>query len=418
MAKFRAASLAIWLALTGPVAIAEEPVTAVQEIVAVVNDDVILKTEFQERLDDFKQKVRGQGIALPPDELVKEKVMDQLVLEAIQLQKAKQAGITISDDDVENTLARLAASNQMSIEAFAKSYGPNDADYQNFRQRVHRELLINELRQKVLRRRIQISDHEVDFYLKNQAALGETVRYKLWHVLIPNDAQQSREDVESLIATLQSGRDFESTQLAHLLSLTPKILDWRTRAELPTFVEQDVPSLNIGDYAKPIESESGWHLVKLVDKEDAQREFEQQTQARHILIKPSAIQSETQVKLKLNKLISRLKAGESFESLAKSYSEDPGSRKVGGDLGWAGPGVFVPAFESIMESLKPGQVSEPFKTQYGWHIMEVVARKDVDVTEKRQRERAKEAIFKRKYNDELQNWLIEIRANAYVDIRQ
>lgn len=394
-------------------------------IVAVVNEDVITRTMLDNRVDDFRKQLELSQIARLEPEALKKQVLERMIRDTIQLQQAKQFGITVDDLMLNRMLEQLAKSNNMSLETFRETLETEGIDYTRFREQTRDEIIIKQLQQRVVASKISVSDQEVQQYIEQNESLDSSkTSYHLRHILIatpeaanPDDIDKARQKAESVYKRVQYGSKFEDLAIKESdgrNALQGGDLGERKANELPQLFVDAVKDLKPGETSKPIRSASGFHLLHLISSSNDQVLVEQ-THARHILIRTSSEVSDQQAREKLLLLKQQIEQGKSFAVLASENSEDPGSKIKGGDLGWAGPGDFVPAFENVANSLSPGQISEPFKSPFGWHILEVLERRDHDQTKTNKENQARNAIQKRKVDEELRLWLRRIRDEAYVE---
>lgn len=416
-------TLAIWSS-----APAQGTLREIDRIVAIVNDDVIVESELRARLRDVRAQLRESGTQAPPEEALARQVLERLIVDKLQLQRASETGLRVEDDELNNAIASIAERNRLTIRQFRDVLERDNVDFAQFREQVRNEILLTRVRQRAVERRVSVSDREIDSFLATRKQQGASAdEYRLAHILIalPEAASAERIDAgraraQEILARLEGGEDF--SQLAAEVSDGQQALEggdlgWRKAAELPTIFADAVPSLSPGELSPIIRSPSGFHIVKLIDLRGDSRYVVTQTQARHILVRPSEILTDSDAKLRLVQLKQRIENGEPFEDLARSNSDDPVSASRGGDLGWLNPGDTVPDFERVMQSLGEGQISEPVRTQFGWHLLQVVTRREHDDTEQVRRTRAREQIRKRKLDEEVQNWLRQLRDEAYVELR-
>ena len=395
-------------------------------IIAIVNDDVITSQELQQRIEDFKRQMTMKGAPVPSDDIMHKQVLERMVLDSIQLQLAKAQGIRIDDLTLNRMLESIASNNKTSLDQLRRSLQAQGISFSTFREQTRDDMVIRQLQQRMILSRVSVSEQEIDQFLEQQGQLGADDKYHIAHILIatpeaaaPDDIQAAFDRAEKVRAHLQDGEPFRNVALQFSegrQALDGGDLGWRSAAELPALFLQAVQQMNKGDISPALRSAGGFHIIKLVDKK-TQQHIVKQTHARHILMRPDQITSEDQVRQKMNELKKRLKNGEDFAKLAAEFSQDPGSKNNGGDLGWTSPGSFVPRFEKVMDSLQPMQISEPFRSQFGWHIVQVLERRQEDETEQLKRSRAEEAIKQRKADEELQLWLRRIRDEAYVEYR-
>ncbi|MGH8461771.1 MAG: peptidylprolyl isomerase [Stenotrophobium sp.] len=396
-------------------------------IIVVVNDGVILQSELDTAMDQARTELKQRKISDPPEDVLRAQVLEHLILEKLQTERAKQAGVTVDDRDLNDVMSSIASRNGMTLSAFADAMRKDGQDYLAMREQVRNQVLINRLRQKEVESRIVVTDQDVDQYLASAGA-DTNVEYHLSQILVavpdgasPEVRGKARARAEDLLKQLRAGADFAQLAIAHSdgqQALKGGDLDWRKPADLPAPFAQEAAKLKKGEVSDVMEAGSGFHIIKLDDIRGGDaRQTVTETDARHILITANAIRDEAQSQALIRDLYDRLKKGEDFATLAQKYSDDPGSKNDGGDLGFQPPGVFDPVFQKELDSLKPGEISAPFHTRFGWHIASVVARRTRDITEASRRARAREAIGQRKFAEESETWLRRLRAEAYVEYR-
>ncbi|MBD3618754.1 MAG: peptidylprolyl isomerase [Chromatiales bacterium] len=396
-------------------------------IAALVNEDVITHSELEARLQQVARNLPDGR--QPPMDVLRRQVLDRMIIERLQLQFAEQIGIRIDDGTLNRTMQEIARGNNLSLPAFREQLLAEGIDYDDFREQIRDEMTITRLRQRQVDSRVSVSDREIDDFIASQAgAVDRDVEYRLSHILVsvpeaasPEDIRQARERAEALRARIvEQGEDFEQVAIAESdgqNALQGGDLGWRPSGRLPSLFSRPVTLMEIGDVSELIRSPSGFHLIRLADRRGGQQSSVLRTHARHILIRPSAVLSSTEAREQLMSLKRRIEGGESFADLARANSQDPGSAREGGDLGWADPGQFVTEFEEVMNALEPGQISEPFQSPFGWHILEVIERRQHDNTREQLRARAREFIRDRKREEELEVWLRRMRDEAYVELR-
>ena len=394
-------------------------------IVVVVNDDVITNNMLDNRVSDFRKKLELSQLSRIDPDALKKQVLERMIRDTIQLQQAKQLGITVDDLMLNRVLEKLAKSNNMSLEMFRDTIQAEGLDYTRFREQMREELIINQLQQRLVASKINVSDQEIQQYIEqNESGDSSKVTYELRHILIAtpetassDDIDQAREQVESIIKKIEAGSEFQDMAIKYSSgrnALKGGDLGKRKANELPQIFVDAVKDLKSGEISKPVKSASGFHLLQLTSSSKDQI-MVQQTNARHILIRPSSDVSDDQARETLLELKQKIESGKSFAELASEFSEDPGSKIKGGDLGWSSPGEFTPAFERVANNLDIGQISEPFKTAFGWHILEVLERRQHDQGKTNKENQARTAIQKRKIDEELRLWLRRIRDEAYVE---
>jgi peptidyl-prolyl cis-trans isomerase SurA len=418
-----AASLAGATLLGAPVQAATE---VIDQVVAIVDDDVIMASELRERVSAVSENLKARGIQAPPeDELIRE-TLDRLILESIQLQKGERAGVRISDEQLNAAVQRIAAQNRMTLEQFRQALAEHGQSYEAMREQVRKEMIIQRVQAGNVNQRIRLTDQEVDNFMATQAgqSLSQT-EYHLLHALLPlnpaapdSEVQAANAQVAAVMQRLRAGESFEQVIRS---SNTPYTfsggdLGWRKVEDLPSIFSDIVPKLTAGQTADAVRSDNGLHLVYL-EAVRGDNQLVSQTKARHILVKPSEIMTDNQARDLVAELRDRAIAGEDFADLAREYSEDIGSAQEGGELGWTSPGQMVPEFEKAMAATAVDQISEPVRTQFGWHIVKVEGRREQDMTDKATREKAMDYVHNRKYQEELDAWLRQIRDEAFVDIK-
>jgi len=425
------AGLIVALFLVAPVQAQFTPapnVIEIDRIVAVVNDDVIVHSEMQTRLRSVIDQLGKSGVPAPPRDVLEKQVLEQLVLDRLQMQIAARTGIRVDDETLNRQIADIAQQNNLSLREFRDILERDGFDFGSFRENIRNELIKSRVQQRQIQDRVQVTDRDIDNYLATQAKQGgNNPEYRVSHILVavpdgasPEDLTEAREKVEDIIARLNAGANFGRAAAAESdgrQALEGGDLGWRKAGELPTLFEEVVPKLEKGEISDPIRSSSGFHLIKLVDVRGAERHVIKQTHARHILIRTNEITNSSVARSRLSVLRSRILNGASFNDLARASSDDPGSAVKGGDLGWLSPGDTIPPFEKSMDALADGEISEPFETQFGWHILQVLGRRDRDSTEEVQRANAATALRNRKVDEELQTWFRQIRDEAFIEYR-
>ena len=397
-------------------------------IVAVVNSDVIVESELNKRLREIRDELRQNGTTPPEMGALKRQVLERLILDRLQLQIAQKNGLRVEDEELNQTIERIAAQNQLSLRQFRDVLENDGLTFSRFRDQVRDEMLLSRVRQRSVERRVKVSPREIDNFLATAKSQGGQIsEFHLAHILvaIPEAASADQisaanERANEVLGRAEDGEDF-ATLAAEFSdgqqALQGGDLGWRKSSELPTIFAEAVPGLAPGDISDLIRSPSGFHIVKLYDVRGDSKFVVTQTHARHILIRPNDIVSDQQAQLRLAQLRIRIENKDSFFELARANSDDTVSASKGGDLGWLNPGDTVPEFERTMKTLANEELSEPFRTQFGWHIVQVIERREFDDTEQVKRTRAAEQIRKRKVDEEVQNWLRQLRDEAYVELR-
>ena len=400
--------------------------TPLDRVVAVVDDDIIMESELVERTAAIRTRMREQSTQLPPTEVLFEQVLERMIVESIEMQMAEKSGIRVSDNELNETLANIARQNNMTTDAFRETILSEGMSWPALRDQIRRELTVNQLRQRRVGSRIQITDQDVDNFLNSEMAKTNLAPdYRLGHILIAinnNTPPHVAEETALLVyQKLQQGADFAAMAAQYSsgeAALSGGDLGWRKAAQLPTLFADTVLDMKAGEISQPIRSASGYHLIKVLELRGGTEQIVNQTKTRHILIKPNEIRNETEARKLIDDIYQQLQDDpEQFETLAKTYSDDPGSALQGGSLGWVNPGTMVPEFEQQMQSAEVGAISHPFRTDFGWHILQVEERRRQDMSEEFRRGRARQLLQKRRFDEELEGWLREIRQNAFVETK-
>ena len=407
---------------------ARAQVLAVDRIIAVVNSEAVTRSELQARMAFLERQMRGQGVALPPRDVFERQVLERIITERAQLQLAAETGLRVDDAQLDRTLRRIAEENKLSIQQLRDAVEKDGVPFARFREDVRNEIILARLREREVDNRLVVSDAEIDQFLATQEAqAGKSVEYNVSHILLrvpeqasPEQIQGVRRRAEEALAQLRAGQPF--AQVAAAFSDAPDALQggalgWRSPARLQAAFAEVLAKMKPGDLSPVLRSPNGFHVLKLADVRGADATAViTQTHARHILIKTSELVSENDARNRLVQLRERIENGASFADLARLHSED-GSAANGGDLGWVSPGDTVPEFERAMDALRPGQLSEPVKSPFGWHLIQVEERRTQDVTKDRQQLVARQAIRARKGDEAYQEWLRQLRDRTYVEVR-
>jgi peptidyl-prolyl cis-trans isomerase SurA len=396
-------------------------------IVAVVNDDVVMSSELNERVRTVKSQLQEQGTPLPPMTVLEKQVLDRLILQKLQIQTALSTGIRVDDETLNRTISNIAAENQLTLAQFREILESDNYSYNKFREDMRNEILISRLQQRQVDNRVMVSEKEIENFLANQEHMGETdLEYQLSHILItiPDGAtetqlQESRDKAERVLAELRAGKDFAEVAAAYSDGDQAKSggdLGWRKAGQIPSLFTDFVADMKKGEISDLISSPSGYHIIKLMDLRTGEKYIVTQTHSRHILLKTDELVNDDDAVQRLQQLKLRIEGGDDFAEVAKGNSQDM-SASDGGDMGWTSPGELVPEYEEVIKTLQPGEVSNPFKTQYGWHIVEVLGRREHDSSDDIRRSRARDEIRKRKLAEARDSWLRQMREDAYVEYR-
>jgi peptidyl-prolyl cis-trans isomerase SurA len=398
--------------------------TPLDTIVAIVDEDIILASEVRDRVKQVKSSAEQRDIALPDDDTVVQETLDRLILESIQLQLADRFGVRIPDAQLDQSMTRIAAQNGLTLEQFRDALAQSGQDYVEMREGLRDELAIQRVQQGSVMRDINITEKEVDNFMTTEegAALTEP-EYRVIQALLPisrSDNAETRavkEDfVDGVLASVLAGMNFsEAVNVQEPFAFRGGDLGWRKLSDIPSMFSQIIPSLAAGDTGK-VQSNSGLHLVHLAEARGLERLVEQ-TDVRHILLTPNEVLGDEAAQTLILSLKERIEGGEDFAELAKDYSDDIGSAQEGGELGWTNPGQMVAEFEAAMANAEIGIITEPVRSEFGWHILEVTGRRTEDFSEQVRRNQVASYLREAKYEEELENWLREIREEAFVDIK-
>ena len=407
---------------------APEDRVELDRIVAKIDQDVIMRSELDDRLAAVQQQLMARNVALPAQDVLQTQVLEQLILESIQVQLGTRAGIRIDDRAVNEAIARIAGRNQMSVATFRRNLEADGLSFDRVREDIRRELILNQVRQRQIAQRVQISEQEIDNFLASpEGQAQQQVEYNLAHILIPTPDNASPADIQSaerrageLSAQLRQGADFQTLAIANSggqNALEGGDLGWRRVEQLPTLFAEQAVKMSRGEISDPIRSPAGFHIFRLVDSRGDEKVLQDQMLVRHILIKPNEIRSDSEAQQQAQDIYQQLENGASFETLAKAHSDDTASALNGGNMGWVSPEVLVPEFQTAMKIVPENVVSEPFRTTYGWHVLEVLGKRQSDISTQLRRNQVRELLGSRKFEEELMVWLREIRDQAYVEIQ-
>ena len=394
------------------------------QVVAIVDDDVIMASELRERLAIVTEGMQARGMELPAEDQLIRDTLDRLILESIQMQMGNRVGVRIPDAQLDAAMGRIASQNRMSLDQFKVALEGEGRSYPAMREQIRRELVVQRVQQGNVNREVEISDQEIDNFMATEE--GQKMiqpEYRILQALLPVSPGEDAASVaakeayiDKLLAEVRAGGDYEAAvSRTDPYTLGGGDLGWRKLDDLPSMFTEIAPTLERGEVGK-VQSASGFHLVLMAGTRGGEQ-MVKQTKARHILLQTSEIQTDEQARELAVELKQRALDGEDFAELAKTYSDDIGSASERGDLGWTNPGQMVPEFENTMDSTEIGQISDPVRSQFGWHIIEVLDRRDEDMTELSKRARIREFLHGRKYQEELDAWLRKIRAEAFVDIK-
>lgn len=422
------AQLCLVMGLTFSAVLPVQAREVLDRVVAVVNTEALMQSELEAKMDSVYQNLRQRNISPPPRDQLRQQVLDRLILDTIQIQRAEKSGMRVQEQQLMQALTSVAQKNKMTLNQFRQVLERQGIPFDSVRDQISRELLITQLRQRRVGERVRISDQEVDAFLAQEKSELNSTDYHLQQITIrlpdkatPQQVAEAEQLAQNSYQQLINGEDF--AQLAIRTSQDDVALQggdmgWRRGSELPLYMADPAQSLDINQVSLPLRSPAGFHIIKLLEKRGGPSKLITETLSRHILISPTALRTEAEARQLIRSLRERVKNGEDFAELARNYSDDKGSASDGGSLGWAGPGKFVPAFEAALNTTPIDGLSDVVRSQFGWHIIKVEGRRSQDIGEKVLQDQARQQLFKRKFDSELDNWLREMKASAYIEVRE
>lgn len=398
-------------------------------IIAVVEDDVILERELQKEVAVIQQRILQSKAQLPPASVLRKQVLEKMIIDKLQRQLAEKAGITVSEEMLNNSATDIARRNNMDVDAFRAELEGQGISYQSFLDNMRNEIIINQLRGREIGGRVKVTDREVEHYMETQDKMGEeSTQYHLGHILLAvkegassTEIQKAMNKADALVKKLREGQDFAQAAISDsddANALKGGDLGWRAQGEVPTLFVNEIRQLKQGEVSEPIRSPSGFHIIKMLELKDMGNHTITKTKVRHILIKTNELVDDNEAKKRLLALKSRIAAGDDFATLARANSDDKGSALKGGSLDWVGPGDLVKPFEDVMLKLHINEISEPVQTQFGWHIIQVLGRENKDDSSEFKKNLVRDAIRKRKIEEETELWVRRLRDEAFVEIYQ
>jgi peptidyl-prolyl cis-trans isomerase SurA len=386
-------------------------------IAVIVDDGVIMESQIKSQTEEILEQYKNQNINPPSKEILREEIIEKLVLDELQLQMATRVGIRISDAELNQTFIRIASGNNMELEEFIDYLRSQGTSYENLRENIRRQMLIQRVQQGRVSSEVSITDKEFEGFLQTDDSIKSLEpEIQLGQILV-----KTKEEANEILLKLDSGEDFQQLAINFSKSSSARnggLLDWKRPSEMAELFANAVDGKDKNWISKPLESGAGFHIIKLIDKRGELVEFEDQWQVRHILMIPSAIRTDEETFEEITSIRERFIDGESFEDLAKEFSEDPGTSSNGGDLGWSGKGRYAPEFEATMLITAVGETSEVFETQFGYHFLQVIDKRNKDITNDLIENRAYNMLFSRKYDEALENTLRSMRAEAFVEIKE
>jgi len=399
-------------------------------IVALVNREIVTRLELEDRISVAVEQLRKQGITLPPRSILEKQVLEAILLQRIQLSYAKENGIRVDETQLDRAIARIAEDNRLTVEQFRTALARDGIRFDRFREDIRKEIILNRLREREVASKVVVSEGEIDEYLARRAESGAGTEWLVSHILVrvdekaadPAALRKQKEKADKALAALDAGDDFYRVAATYSEAgdaLQGGELGWRNSDRMPSLFLEMASKLKVGQYSPIVRSPAGFHILKLRDLRGAvgRTVVIQQHKVRHILIKPSEIVSDTDAQRRLRDLRERIdQGGANFADLAKQFSQD-GSAASGGELGWVAAADLVPEFAQVMEALPVGQLSQPVRSPFGWHLIQVLERRDADISKERERLEARQALRNRKAEEAYEEWLRQLRDSAYVELR-
>lgn len=398
----------------------------VDRIVAVVENEVITENELLERINVIRS--RSGGTQLPSDDILAEQVLQRMIIERLQVDWGERRGIEIDDLTLDQAMRNLAQRNNLTLDQFRNALLEQGIDYISFRDQVRTEMMIGQVLQRAVHSNVQVTDKEIEMVIQTEGDIMDAdSEFRLSHILIqlpenptPDQVDEAREEIQSIHTKAANGESFTQLAIAHSQAqdaLEGGDLGWRSRNQLPDIFARELNKIEPGGISDVLRSGSGFHVFKIIDIRGQQAVMVNQFSTRHILLRTNALRDDAQAEDELNSLRTRIVNGEDFATLAKAHSEDPGSAVKGGELGWLTSDIFVPAFRRAVENAPVNELSRPFKSQFGWHILEVLGTREHDNSSEAMRTEAREILRQRKIEDETELWLRQLRDEAYVENR-
>lgn len=398
------------------------------KVIAVVDDDVVMASEIHQRVQMVMAQLQSKQTQAPPMNVIQRQVLDQLILESLQLQIGDRVGVTISDQELDQAIARMRTANNFSEAQFQEQLQKDGLSLGALRDQIRRDMIIDRVQKGSVNRRIKVTEQEVKNFLKSkQGQFWASPDYNLGHMVIPVpssasevEQNQLKAKAEDIYQRLNNGEDFRRVAVSESKgrdALKGGDMGWRKLAQLPDLFANGVRDLEAGEITQPLRSGAGYHILKVYGKRGNTEQMIDQSKVRHILLKTTAILDDQQAEAKLSEIRQQILDGEDFGELAKEYSDDTGSVLSGGDLGWSLPGKFVPEFEKTINATEIGEVSKPFRSQFGWHILIVDERRRQDMSEQVRTNQATRLLRDRRFEEERINWLQDLHRKAFIDIR-
>jgi peptidyl-prolyl cis-trans isomerase SurA len=414
------------LLLAGPAVLAQTKTVALDRVIAIVDQDVVLQSELDARKASVLERLQGQYQQLPPDDVLNKQILEQLIVERIELSMAERYDIAIDESEIDQAVDRILQKNGITLATLEADLQRQGLNLSGLRQQLRNDLAINHLQQGVVNGRIKVTEQDINNFLaSSDGKYATSPDYHIGHILLAISSSadaatiaETEKQANDIYQKLQNGADFAKMAISFSndqAALQGGDIGWRKLAQLPELFGNQLMDLGEGKVTKPFRSGAGFHILKNLEQRGGGEQLVEQTHARHILVKTSEIMDDAQAREKLLGLTARIEKGEDFAKLAREHSEDTGSMLAGGDLGWSMPGMFVAAFEEAMANTSIGKISRPFKSQFGWHILQVQERRKEDMSDKMKRNQAANMLRSRRFDEEFQLWLTQIREEAYVE---
>ncbi|MEI6859935.1 MAG: peptidylprolyl isomerase SurA [Shewanella sp.] len=402
--------------------------TFLDRVSVQINEGIVLESEITNMVKTVQANATASGQSLPSDQALRTQVIERLIMTRLQMQMADRIGLHIGDLQLDQAIANIAKEQNFTVDQMRQQIGNEGMSWSQYREQLREEITLGEIQRIQVQRRIQVSPLEINNLVSMIKEQGlQQIEFQIGHILIeiPNNAtseqlEKSSNRANIVLERIKDGSDFRSTAIA--ASAGPKALeggvwDYMNINEMPTLFSEVLSDAKKDDIIGPIKSGAGFHIIKVIDARGLETKEVDEVRSRHILVKPSPILSEERAKAMLDKFVTQIRAGDAdFAALAHQYSEDPGSGAKGGELGWADPTIYVPAFAQTLKDLDINEISEPFRSSHGWHIIQLEERRKTDTTDQFNTNKAHQLIFRRKFNEELQNWLNEMRTEAYIEV--
>ena len=390
---------------------------SLDQIIAIAGDGIIMESQFLEAKETYLKNFKEANVdrPLPPEKFLEEQILENLIIQELQIQRAFKAGVRISDQELNESMSLLAANNNLSLVDFKKEIESQGESYEKLREEVKKEMIIARVQRGMVGPKVFISEQELNNFINSTDGQNLLViEYKFDQILVKNE-----EDANEILASLKNGDNFENLKkIKDQSKQTEEELSWKRVSNIPTLFTNIISEMQLGEFRGPIKSGAGFHILYLKDKRGDTVKIEDQVLSRHILVQTSEVRSDSQAEKLIKEIKEKLNQGESFEILARLYSDDPGSKLDGGSLGWSSTDNYAPAFKEALDNSNLNNVTEPFKSSFGWHIAEVLDKRKEDVSITLQRNKAYRILFERKFQEQLESTLQEMRSDSFVEIKK